>query len=363
MANRSTLLSCALLAGIYLPAIGIGAWSPDSDGQPAPVEAAADRFEALGEPTTTELALGMLRPDVAAENATRTAAQPDKPADDEAQGEPAEAETTEAAPPAPTPAPRPESVLANNQLIVFYGTPLASGLGILGMYSPDEAAQRVVDQAAAYDALNGDRGAKPTLDLIYALAMDEPTPNGLYIRYLNDETVQQYIEVAERYDLQLMLDLQIGRGNIAEEVRKIERFLINPRVHVAIDPEYAVGPEGAPILTPGQMSGHEINEVQRYLAELGARYNLPAKVLVVHQFMEETIVEGEVTEQIDGVELVLNMDAFGALHEKERKYRYFASLPHAKRKSYNIFLKQDERTLTEAEVLELSPQPDAVFYQ
>jgi hypothetical protein len=355
------LLSCALLAGIYLPAIGIGAWSPRSDGKPAHIEAAADRIDALGEPTTTELALGMLRPDVAAANATRTAAEPEKPGDD---GDAAEAETTtEAAPPEPTPDPRPESVLAKNQLVVFYGTPLASGLGILGMYSPDEAAQRVVDQAAAYDALNGDRGAKPTLDLIYALAMDEPTPNGLYIRYLNDETVRRYIEVAERYDLQLMLDLQIGRGHIPEEVRKIERFLLHPRVHVAIDPEYAVGPEGAPIVTPGQMSGHEINEVQRYLAELGARHNLPPKVLVVHQFMEETVVEVEATEHVDGVELVLNMDAFGALHEKERKYRYFASLPHAKRKSYNIFLKQDERTLTEAEVLELSPQPDAVFYQ
>ena len=57
------------------------------------------------------------------------------------------------------------------------------------------------------------------------------------------------------------------------------------------------------------------------------------------------------------------MDAFGASRDKAEKYRTYSSLPYAQRDSYNIFLKQDERILSEEEVLALTPLPDIVFYQ
>lgn len=248
-------------------------------------------------------------------------------------------------------------------MVVFYGTPLASGLGILGMFEPDDAARRVKAQATIYDKLNGERGAVGAIDVIYGLVQAEPTGNGLYVRYLDDHHVENYLRLAEEHDLQLILDLQIGRGHIPEEVRKIERFLIHPRVHVAIDPEYAVGPNGQPIYTQGSMTGHELNEVQDYVSGLIAAHNLPPKMIVVHQYMDHTIVEGEATRSVENIDLVLNMDAFGPIREKAKKYRTYSSLPYAQRDSYNIFLKQDERVLSESEVLELNPLPDIVFYQ
>jgi hypothetical protein len=195
------------------------------------------------------------------------------------------------------------------------------------------------------------------------MAMDHPTDNGLYLRYLDDWSVQRYLNVAKEHDVELILDLQIGRGNIAEEVRKIERFLLDPRVHVAIDPEYAVGPYGAPIVTPGRISGHEINEVQDYLQALTEQHGLPPKLLIIHQYIDDTVTEGEATRIVPSVDLVLNMDAFGPIDAKREKYHYFAAQPYAQHKSYNIFLKQDERVLSESEVLQLTPQPDMVFYQ
>jgi len=66
---------------------------------------------------------------------------------------------------------------------------------------------------------------------------------------------------------------------------------------------------------------------------------------------------------VPSVELVLNMDAYGATRDKHKKYRQYADLPHAERDSYNIFLKQDDRVPSEEEVLELSPEPDVIFYQ
>jgi hypothetical protein len=263
----------------------------------------------------------------------------------------------------PTPTAETPHLLEANQVVVFYGSPLSDGLGILGKFDPEDAADRVRRMAFKYDRKNGDRGAIGALDLIYAMAMDHPTDNGLYLRYLEDHVVERYLRAAEAQGVELILDLQIGRGDILEEVRKIERFLLNPRVHVAIDPEYAVGPWGEPILTPGYITGDQINAVQDYVAELVRAHGLPQKMVVLHQFMDETVVDGQATRAVPEVELVLNMDAFGASQDKHKKYRDYAQLPYAERDSYNIFLKQDDRVPSEEEVLELSPEPDVVFYQ
>lgn len=266
-------------------------------------------------------------------------------------------------PPPPTPAPPPPSLFEGNTLVAFYGTPLAPGLGVLGLFPPEETVNRLKGQAAVYNDLNGDKGVVPALDLIYAVVQDTPTSNGLYLSYLSDDRVNEYIALAEQHDLQVILDLQIGRSTVANEVQKIERFLLHPRVHVAVDPEYAVGPNGYPIATPGVISGHDINAAQLYLNELVERNNLPPKMLVIHQFMDHTIIEGEATVEFPKIDLVLNMDAFGAKPEKEKKYRHFASRPYAEKRSFNIFLKQDQPISNEQEVLQLEPMPDMVIYQ
>lgn len=370
-AAHGALLSCAALAAMYLPVALFGMGRGDTTLTVAGNAPALATTGAAMAPVTLA--------------APAAKAVPDAPADDPAGGPvlhhaaplPAEAPPALAAEapgagatpatrepaPSPTTVPAPALPLEKDQMVVFYGTPLASGLGILGMFDADEAAVRVKAQTAVFDELNGDRGAFGALDVIYALAQAEPTPNGLYVRYLKDATVQRYIDVAERHDVQLILDLQIGRGDILGEVRKIERFLLHPRVHVAIDPEYAVGPHGKPIKSPGRISGHQMNDVQRYIDDLVRAHDLPPKMVIVHQYMNATVTDGDVTLAFPNVDLVLNMDAFGKPHQKIERYHQFASRPYARRDGFNIFLKQDERVMSEQEVLDISPMPDVIFYQ
>lgn len=385
-AAHGALLSCAALAAMYLPAVLLGSARDDepdatalaaqmttapvapatpafappfapAPADPAPPAAGARREEALPvapDPT----------PEGGAQAATATAAA-SAPTDAIVRAAMAPPATAVTASPGTmaSPAPSVPLPLEENQLVVFYGTPLHAGLGILGMFDADEAARRVRAQASVYDDINGDRGARGALDLIYGLAQAEPTSNALYVRYLKDTTVQRYIDVAERHDIELILDLQIGRGDILEEVRKIERFLLHPRVHVAIDPEYAVGPHGEPIKTPGRISGYQMNDVQRYIDDLVRAHNLPPKMVIIHQYMNATVTDGDVALGHANVELVLNMDAFGKTQEKIERYHQFASRPYARRDGFNIFLKQDERVMSEQEVLDITPMPDVIFYQ
>jgi hypothetical protein len=261
------------------------------------------------------------------------------------------------------PTPTPESPLKNSQMVVFYGSPVSSELGILGMFPPEEAAQRAKAEAEIYDGLNGNRGAFGAMDLIYSQVQAEPTENGLYLRYLDDSTVQEYLDLADKYDLQLILDLQIGRSTVEAEVEKIERFLKNRRVHVAIDPEYAVGPDGIPLDTPGRVYGDDLNRMQDVLTDIVDQNQLPPKMAIVHQYLDDTIQDGGATKKVPEVDLVLNMDAFGDAREKNEKYEIFSTRPYASRRSFNIFLQQDERVLSEQEALDLTPPPDAIFYQ
>lgn len=256
-----------------------------------------------------------------------------------------------------------ESLLEDNNLVVYYGSPRYSGLGVLGTTDAVTISAGLELARARFDAANGDRGAVGAMELIYGMALADPGKHGNYVGYLNDRTVRRYIEAAGENDQIVILDLQIGRGRILDEVRKIEKFLRDPRVHVAIDPEYAVGPAGVPIETPGRITGAEINAVQRYLGRIASRYGLPDKMLIVHQYMDETIVGGETVARVRGVDLVLNMDAFGAHQAKIEKYLRYAARPYAHHRSYNVFLKQDERVPDVEELLNIWPAPDVIMYQ
>ena len=93
------------------------------------------------------------------------------------------------------------------------------------------------------------------------------------------------------------------------------------------------------------------------------QYNLPPKMLVIHQYMDDTVVGGDVTKRVPNVDLVLNMDGIGRPDEKLEKYHKFASEAYATYRSYNVFIQQDSPIASEAEIMALSPQPDMVIYQ
>lgn len=260
-------------------------------------------------------------------------------------------------------APRPIRAFDEAQMVVFYGTPRTSGLGVLGRWEAAEAARQVQARAETFDRLNGDRDVVPAMEIIYGMVTAEAGPRGDHVTYLSDDELQPYLDAAEELDQQVILDLQIGRNDPSSEIDRIAHLLENPRVHVAIDPEYAVGPQGVPLQTLGRITGDEVNEVQEAVRRIVEEHDLPPKMVVVHQFMDDTMVDGEAIERIDGVDLVLNMDAWGDVAAKKHMYEHFAAKPWAHNRSYNVFLRLDSAVSSEEELLQLAPTPDMFMYQ
>ena len=255
------------------------------------------------------------------------------------------------------------SILPDHQIVSYYGNPYSGLMGVLGASDLASMADALERQAERYDALNGPLDVMPAIHLVYAVAQPHPTNNGLYLQYVDDAAVLRYFALAEERDMLLFLDLQIGRSTVTEEVRKVLPFLRNPRVHLALDPEFAVDAKYAPGDVIGSLSAEDIDAAQSMLQELVIAERLPPKLLMVHQFLDEMVRDGESINQYQGVDLIIDMDGFGPAAVKRATYEEYASRTYAAYAAIKLFFDHDTDLMSEQEVLLLNPMPAVVIYQ
>ncbi len=261
-------------------------------------------------------------------------------------------------------APLPPSVFDGAQVVSFYGYPGIPGMGALGVYDPQRAADEVTRVAEAYDALNGERDVVPALHLIVAIAQATPGADGLYIYHMPPELLRTYVELARERGMLLFLDVQVGWSDPMDEVRRLAGALAEPFVHLALDPEFATRSSGfAPGIVIGSLDAAEVNAVQAYLAELVRARGLPPKLLVLHQFVEPMLVDPEQYAAYREVELTIDMDGYGTVGGKLHNYQSFALAPYAERAGMKLFYDWDQPLLSPERIQALDRPPDLVIYQ
>jgi hypothetical protein len=246
-----------------------------------------------------------------------------------------------------------------NQVLSYYGSPHSQLLGILGELQPQELVDRLREHAALYDELNGPRGVQPAFHIVYALAQNYPGEDGLYLRHVDEQTLQTYIDVACRNKLLVFLDLQIGRSEVKTEIERVIPFLRRSHVHLALDPEFAVAAGEVPGESIGSLDAEDINLAQRLLQELVEREGLPDKVLIVHQFDDSMITDKEMIEDFPRVRFVIDMDGLGPKEVKQTKYQWYAA--PAEYSGIKLFFRQDVDLMDERDVLKL--RPNVIIYQ
>ena len=290
---------------------------------------------------------------------------PDPPAPDAA-------DAADAAPPALATAPEPpaaaasagESVFERAQIVSYYGHPNVPAMGILGAGAPEAAAEGVAALAAAYDELNGERDVIPALHLITGVATSTPGPDGLHLRRLPGDRVRPWIRLAEERGQLIFLDVQVGWSDALEEVRALEEFLLEPHVHVALDPEFATRGLGRPGAAIGRIRADTVDQVQAYLAAMVREQGIPPKLLVLHQFLG-WMLPGAASGYADHpeVEIVIDMDGYGSPPEKLVGYRLYALAAYSERPALKLFFLHDEPLMSPEEVQALDPPPALIIYQ
>ena len=252
-------------------------------------------------------------------------------------------------------------IFPRHRVVAFYGAPQTGELGALGIGRPDRAARRLERQARPYATRR--RPVLPAFELIAAIAADAPGAGGDYSDRQSRRTVSRYLRAARRRKMLLILDIQPGRASFMREVRALRRFLVEPDVSLALDPEWSMDPGQLPGQQIGDTDAATVNEVSRYLADIVRRRNLPEKLLVVHRFTEDMIKDEQSLRRHPGVALTVNVDGFGDRPNKVAKYREFTRGRRDRRHGFKLFYEEDTGLMTPRQVLRLRPSPDLVVYE
>ncbi len=284
-------------------------------------------------------------------------------------GSPLPTETSPSTTPSPTPSP-PElpgggrRVLPQHRLVGFAGAPSSEAFGRLGIGDLDDRARQIKRLGRDYD---DDRDVLPVFELITVVALADAGSEGLYRSRLGDDEVRKYLAAARRAGALLLLNIQPGLSEFLPEVRAYERWLREPDVGVALDPEWAVEPGEVPGQTYGTTTGAELDRVSAYLAKLVRQHDLPQKVMVFHQVAASVVTQEGAIQRRPEVAVIKSVDGIGSRALKVATWRVLTrDLPPPVHAGFKLFFEEDARSgdlMTPQQVLALRPKPEYVLYE
>ena len=260
-------------------------------------------------------------------------------------------------------APVDRALLPEHRIVVYYGHPHDPAMGIVGEYEIEQLTAILREEAANYAAADPSRPVIPALEVIATVAQRVPGSDGTYILDTDMETLTTYIDFAAEQGMLVILDLQVGRGTVADEIDKVRDLLTRPNVHLAIDPEFAVAEGQIPGEYIGSVTAESITYAQQVLAEISATHGIPPKILIVHQFREDMIQGKELLAPVPGVQLVIDADGYGAPELKTAVYNFLVRNELIEFAGVKLFYRQDMPLMTPQEILALVPAPDVIIYQ
>jgi hypothetical protein len=243
------------------------------------------------------------------------------------------------------------------RVVGFYGT---QSIDALGAGPPEVVGRRLLGVARAY--ATPAHPVLPMFELIATVAHPFPTTSGLYRSHQHDEIVQQYLTAVRQIDGILVLDVQPGRADFVDDLRHWERYLRQPDVGVALDPEFSMGPGQVPGRHLGSTDAAAINRASSYVAGIVRRHRLPQKLFMIHQFRDSMIGDKARIVTRPGLAMTWNADGFGVRSAKLEDYRSYTR-DRRFHPGLKLFYVNDVDLMTPREVLRLQPTPRVINYQ
>jgi hypothetical protein len=264
--------------------------------------------------------------------------------------------------------PQPGAVFPFTRVIAFYGNFYSKRMGVLGEYPTDTMFAKLREELKKWQAADSTVPVQPALHYIAVTAQGYPGKGNKYRLRMPFKQVDSVIRMAARINALVFLDIQVGMSTVQEEVPLLEPYLKMPQVHLGIDPEFSMKTGKKPGSVIGTMNDSDINFTIRYLANLAKTNQLPPKILVVHRFTQAMIRNYKNIKPTPEVQVVIDMDGWGAKSRKLTTYREYVSKEPVQFTGFKLFYKNDYREagssmMTPAEVMKLKPKPVYIQYQ
>ncbi|MGZ6697265.1 MAG: hypothetical protein ACXVFL_16705 [Solirubrobacteraceae bacterium] len=246
------------------------------------------------------------------------------------------------------------------RVVAFYGAPQDKELGELGIGTPASAGRRLLKQARPYARRT--RPVLPAMELLADVADHDPGTDGLYRTRQPDAVIRRYLAAARRIKALLVLDIQPGHADFLAESKHLEKWLREPDVGLALDPEWHT-PGAVPGTQIGFTTAADVNAVSSWLAGIVRARNLPQKLFVVHQFTPNMIQDKQAVQRPPQLAVTMNVDGFGDRANKVAKYHLFTHDGVRFNDGYKLFYKEDTGLMKPRSVLALNPPPDLIVYE
>ncbi len=257
------------------------------------------------------------------------------------------------------------AIFPEHLLVGFCGTPGAPALGELqGNLAAKSKA--LVGYADKYNGAA--RKVLPVYELIAVVVQAGAGTDGKYRRRVEDGVVDTYLRLAREAKGLFLLNIQPGQSDFLTEVKHFEKYLRQPDVGLALDPEWAMKTGQRPGKIYGQTTGAEINGVAEYLSKMIAEEDLPEKALVFHQVNRYVVKEEATVKAYPGVVVIDSVDGLGPKWSKIETYNNLMMvMPAGVHAGFKLFFDEDRRNgnqlMTPIEVLALKPPPEYVMYE
>jgi hypothetical protein len=251
-----------------------------------------------------------------------------------------------------------------HRLVCLYGSPGAPALGALGEQNLRASIGRIRKLAATYRSLSP-VPVVPAFEILATVAEASPGRNGLYSHENSVASLRPWVRAANKAGLYVILDLQAGRANVLAQAKTYQSLLKLPDVGLALDPEWKLQAGQLPLKQTGSVSASQVNSVITWLAALTARYHLPQKVLVLHQF-QPLMIQGESRLDTGNSDLaiVIHMDGQGSPSSKQQTWdAIVGAAPPGVFFGWKNFFVKDQPMLDPRQTMKHWPQPVMISYE
>ena len=249
-------------------------------------------------------------------------------------------------------------------LLALYGYPGTPALGALGQQSLSASIARIRGIAASYRPLSR-VPVIPAFEIIATVAQSSPGRDGSYSYESTVAALRPWVGRATAAGMYVILDLQPGRASLVTQARRYRRLLELPNVGLALDPEWKLQPGQLPLSQIGRVDISEVNSVVGWLARLTARFRLPQKLLVLHQFRLSMVTgEQRLDTTHDDLAIVVHMDGQGTQSDKLQTWQAVTgAAPSGVFFGWKNFFVKDDPMLSPLQTMSNSPRPVMISYQ
>ena len=263
--------------------------------------------------------------------------------------------------------PKEGALLPFNRIVAYYGNFYSAQMGVLGEYPAAQMIEKLQSEKLHWENADTLTPVIPAIHYIAVTAQHAAGADGKYRLRMPHDQIDKAVELAAKVNGILFLDVQVGLSTLENEIPLLKKYLIMPRVHLGIDPEYSMKSGKRPGTSIGTFDAADINYACEYLAALVRDNNLPPKLLVVHRFRTDMLTNYKKIKTCNEVQIVINMDGFGSPQLKKQTYYYAIYKEPVQFTGFKLFYKPDvkpgNRLMTPGEILKLKPQPSYIQYQ